>query len=127
MPNVAIVFLRLIFVLVAVGLGVGLINSTVLPNEPAWIPWVAIAACLIGAAVVIGLDIPAKPKRLETMTAVYFGLIVGMFLTYIVRLAMTPLLPNPNHQIVHWVELGTGAVLCYLTISILMQTKDDFR
>lgn len=127
MPNVAIVLLRLIFVLVAVGLGVGLINSTLLPNEPTWIPWAVMAACLIAAAAVIGLDILAKPKRLETMTAVYFGLIVGMFLTYIVRLALTPLLQNPNHAIVHWVELGIGAVLCYLTISILMQTKDDFR
>ncbi|MCC7083897.1 MAG: TRAM domain-containing protein [Pirellulales bacterium] len=127
MPNVAIVVLRSLFVMVAVGLGVGLINSQLLPNQPAWIPWVVIAACLGGASIVIGLDILARPKRLETMTAVYFGLIVGMFLTYIVRLAMTPLLPKPDSPVVHWVELGLGAILCYLTISILMQTKDDFR
>jgi uncharacterized protein YacL len=127
MPNVAIIILRSIFVLVAAGLGVGLINSKLLPSEPAWIPWVAMAACLGTAGIIIAADIFAKPKRLETMTAVYFGLIVGMFLTYVVRLAMTPLLQNANAQVVHWVELGAGAILCYLTISLLMQTKDDFR
>ena len=88
MPNVAIIVLRSIFVLVAAGLGVGLINSKLLPNEPPWIPWVAMAACLGVAGIIIAADIFAKPKRLETMTAVYFGLIVGMFLTYVVRLAM---------------------------------------
>lgn len=127
MPNVAIVILRSIFVMVAVGLGVGLINSKLLPNEPTWIPWAVIVSCIVAAGAIIGVDILAKPKRLETMTAVYFGLIVGMFLTYVVRLAMTPLLQNANPQVVHWVELGVGAVLCYFTISLLMQTKDDFR
>src|SRR5262245_11846947 len=98
MPNLAIVILRLLFVMVAAGLGVGLMNSKLLPNEPAWIPWVVIAACLGAAGIVVAVDILAKPKRLETMTAVYFGLIVGMFLTYVVRLAMTPLLQNANPQ-----------------------------
>ncbi len=127
MPTVALVILRSFFVMVSVGLGVGLINSGILPNNPAWIPWVVIVSCLVGAAIVIGLDIFTRPKRLETMTAVYFGLIVGLFLTYVVRLAITPLLQNSNADVVHWVELGVGAVLCYLTISLLMQTKDDFR
>ena len=92
MPTVAIVVLRSIFVMVVIGLGVGLINSPVLPSEPWWIPWSVMVGCLVAAAIVIGADVVAQPKRLETATAVYFGLIVGLCLTSVLRLAMTPLL-----------------------------------
>jgi uncharacterized protein YacL len=134
MPSVALVVLRSIFVMVAVGLGVGLINSDVLPKEPVWIPWFAMAGCIALAAGVIGLDIALRRKRLEIMSAVYFGLLVGVLLTYVVRLALTPLLPDPNNlkephaqQIVYWVQVGVGAIICYTCISLLIQTKDDFR
>src|SRR3990172_3175533 len=40
---------------------------------------------------------------------------------------MTPLLPNPSTPAVHWVELIVGTILCYVCISLLLQTKDDFR
>lgn len=120
--------------MVAVGLGVGLINSTILPREPSWIPWLVIGACLIVSSVIIALDVLIRRKRLETMTAVYFGLLVGVLLTYVVRLALTPLLPDVSNplnqgaqQIVYWVLLGVGTVLCYTCISLLIQTKDDFR
>ncbi len=73
-------------------------------------------------------------QRLEIMSAVYFGLLVGVLLTYVVRLALTPLLPDPNNlkephaqQIVYWVQVGVGAIICYTCISLLIQTKDDFR
>jgi uncharacterized protein YacL len=116
---------------VAAGLGVGLFNSKLLPAEPPWIPWLVLLGCLaIAAAVIIG-DIAIRRKRLETMTAVYFGLLVGVLLTYVARLALTPLLPEPNNlrnqQIMYWVQLGVGTVICYFCISLLIQTKDDFR
>ena len=120
--------------MVSVGLGVGLINSTILPREPAWIPWLVIAGCLVISGGIIALDALIRRKRLETMTAVYFGLLVGVLLTYVVRLAITPLLPDVSNplnqgaqQIVYWVLLGIGTVLCYACISLLIQTKDDFR
>lgn len=137
MPNVAILVLRAIFVMVAIGLGVGLINSTVLPKEPDWLPWAVITGCIALAFVIIGLDVMVRRKRLETMTAVYFGLLVGVLLTYVARLALTPLLPDihaPNAadaaraQIaVYWIQIALGTVICYTCISLLIQTKDDFR
>lgn len=126
MPNVALIILRAIFVLVAAGLGVGLINSNLFPTSPAWIPFVIIVVCLSAAAAVVVLDSFVRPKRLETMTAVYFGLIVGLFLTYVAQLALTPLLPS-NPQVVHWIQLILGTILCYACISLLIQTKNDFR
>ena len=126
MPNFALVVLRAIFVMVAVGLGVGLINSNLFPPDPAWIPWAIIGTCLILAIVVIALDVLVRPKRLEIMTAIYFGLVVGLFLTYVVQLALTPVLP-PNQQIQHWIQVIVGTMLCYTCISLLIQTKNDFR
>jgi uncharacterized protein YacL len=137
MPTVALVVLRSIFVMVALGLGVGLINSGLLPKDPAWIPWVAMTGCLALAAGVVALDVMLRRKRLEIISAIYFGLLVGVLLTYVVRLALTPLLPDPNspnlrdaylaQQIIYWVQVGLGAVICYTCISLLIQTKDDFR
>jgi uncharacterized protein YacL len=137
MPTVALVVLRSIFVMVALGLGVGLVNSDLLPKEPVWIPWLAMSGCVALAAAVVVADIVLRRKRLEIISAVYFGLLVGVLLTYVVRLALTPLLPDPNspkpseahlaQQIIYWVQVGLGSVICYTCISLLIQTKDDFR
>ena len=128
MPNVGLIILRAIFVLVAAGVGVGLINSNLYPTAPAPQQFAIIFVCLGVAAAILILDIFVRPKRLETITAVYFGLIVGLFLTYVVQLAISPLLPpNANPQVVHWIQVIIGTVLCYGCISLLIQTKNDFR
>jgi uncharacterized protein YacL len=127
MPNVALIVLRFVFVLVAASLGASLVNTTLLPPEPEWLPWVVMAVMLMLAAAVIAVDMLIPKKRLQTITAVYFGLIVGMFLTYVVRLALDPLLSNPRSFAVQWVQLLLGMVLCYTCVSVLLQTKDDFR
>jgi uncharacterized protein YacL len=127
MSNVALIVLRCIFVLVAASLGASLVNSDLLPSEPTWLPWVVMAVMLTFAAGVIALDILIPRKRLQTITAVYFGVIVGMFLTYVVRLALDPLLSKPDSFTVQWVQLLLGMILCYTCVSVLLQTKDDFR
>ena len=130
MSNMALIVLRSAFVMVAIGLGVGLINSGALPADPAWIPWLVIAGCILLACGVIAVDIRVKRKELQTISAVYFGLIVGMFLTYVVRLALTPLFSTAGQQpspLVNWFTLALGMVLCYTCISLLIQTKNDFR
>jgi uncharacterized protein YacL len=132
MSNMSLVILRSIFVMVAIGLGVGLINSGVLPADPAWIPWLVIAGCLLLACAVIVVDVRVPRKQLDTISAVYFGLIVGLFLTYVVRLALTPLFSSaspgqPPNPLVNWITLYIGMILCYACISLLIQTKNDFR
>ena len=49
MTNAALVALRTTFFLVAIGLGVGLINSDILPREPAWIPWMVMVGVALYA------------------------------------------------------------------------------
>jgi uncharacterized protein YacL len=127
MSNVALIVLRCIFVLVAASLGASLVKSNLLPPEPVWLWWVVMGVMLIFAAAVIAIDMLIPRKRLQTITAVYFGLIVGMFLTYVVRLALDPLLSDTKSFSVQWIQLLLGMVLCYMCVSVLLQTKDDFR
>ena len=66
-----------------------------------------------------------RRKRLDTITAVYFGIIIGLFLTYVLGLALSPL--HIDDRLRHPLQLITGLVLCYACTSLLMQTKNDFR
>lgn len=121
----SLIILRCAFLVVAAGLSVSLFNSDLLPKDPEWSVWAVFLAVMSIAIMVITLDILFKRKQAEVISAVYFGLLVGLFLTYVVGLAMTPLMENNEYQ--KAVQLVLGMVLCYLCISILIQTKDDFR
>ena len=93
---------------------------------------------LIGAVVIIGADLLVKSKRIDIISSLYFGLLVGLFLTYIIGLALTPLFNNivdtatPDSWITpnllqSVIMSFVGIAICYVCISVLWQTKDDFR
>ncbi len=123
--------LRIAFILVAIGVAtamVGLASDRGLP----WLPWVAFIGVLLLAVVVLGLDIFIPRKQIDIISAVYFGLAVGAFLTYILMLALTPLIqplePGKDNTLLRGaIQIIVGMVLCYACISLLLQTKDDFR
>lgn len=120
--------LRIAFVLVAIGIGTLFVNIAVDSGIPL-LPWLVFLGALAIAGVVIALDIFIPRKQIDIISAVYFGLAVGAFLTYILMLALTPLLPvEPSFQPSRAsIQLVVGMVLCYTCISLLLQTKDDFR
>jgi uncharacterized protein YacL len=122
----ALVILRCVFVLVAAGIGFQLIQADTLPKET-YVPWLVVGGLILLAAGVIAVDVLVGRKRLDTITAVYFGLVIGLFLTYVLTIALSPLLAQGDEQQTRWAPLILGMVLCYTCISILMQTKDDFR
>lgn len=123
----AIIILRFVFLMVAAGIGVRLINSAVLPHDPAWIPWLVFTGIMLLSTAVIALDMFVPRKRLETISAVYFGMIIGLFLTYVLQLALEPIMPTAGEPAARWVQIVLGMILCYTCISLLIQTKDDFR
>ena len=118
----ALIILRCAFLVVAVGLSVSLLKF--LPGEPLT-PILALGGVLLLAIGVIAVDMFTPRKRLETITAVYFGLLVGLILTYVIGIALTPLVENSDYRQVS--QLLLGLILCYTCISVLIQTKDDFR
>jgi len=121
-----ILFVRCIFILVAAGLGVQMIRTEGIRDQPVWILWLTFAIVMLAAIGTIAIDVLFKHKRLDVITAIYFGLIIGLFLTYILRLALASVLTEQT-AIVQVAGLIFGMCICYGCISVLMQTKDDFR
>jgi uncharacterized protein YacL len=122
-----LIILRGVFLMVAVGMAVQLARSDAIPSEPEFVPWLAFAGILVLAAAVLAVDYLIPEKRLDTITAVYFGLIIGLFLTYVAAVAVAPIFPTTTSAGARWVTLILGLVLCYTCISVLLQTRNDFR
>ncbi|HEX4415614.1 MAG TPA: PIN domain-containing protein [Lacipirellulaceae bacterium] len=125
--QMALVVLRCVFLAVAIALGFQLLSSDLLSGENRFLPWIAFLGVMLGAATVLAADIGIRRKRLDTITAVYFGTIIGLFLTYVFQLALTPILPIAHSWLGNWLSLALATVVCYSCISVLLQTKDDFR
>jgi hypothetical protein len=76
----ALWILRLIFLLVSAGLAVFIMNSPEMKDGPQWLPWTVLAGAVAVAVAVIGFDWAIRRKDLTVITAVYFGLLIGVFL-----------------------------------------------
>jgi len=124
-----LLILRCFFVLVAAGLSVTFINSGLIPEGNDWMSYAVFGGMMLLALGVIATDIANRRKRLDAITAVYFGLIVGLFMTYVFSLAMVPLYNSLqfSQKTQNGVQLVLGLVICYACVSLLMQTKNDFR
>ena len=131
----ALWILRACFLLVAMGIGGTLASHGELEF---WHRVALLSFFLIGTILVIVSDLMVKYKRIDIISSLYFGLLVGLFLTYIVGLALTPLFENLQNQVVTAGGIRAdilprvlmsflGVAICYVCISVLWQTKDDFR
>jgi len=125
--------LRAVFLLVAAGVGVTLARGDKLDSDPlhGLDPFFVFCAVMLLAAVVIAVDIVTRHKRIDVISSIYFGVIVGTLLTYLFNLALEPLFPNITedqaHPVRQVIALVLGISLCYVCTSVLLQTKDDFR
>jgi uncharacterized protein YacL len=115
----------LVFLLVASLIGIGIIKFGVEIVNPPWLPWAVLGGIIATAIVVVILDIAIPRKQLDTISAVYFGLVVGLFLTYVIGLALEGLVIRED--VARVLRVVLGMVLCYGCISLLLQTKNDFR
>jgi uncharacterized protein YacL len=123
----ALVILRCVFLAVAIAVGFQLLRFDFFKAENSWLPWIAFLSVLLVAIGVLAADIAIRRKRLDTITAVYFGTFIGLILTYVLRIALTPWLEGTDDALVKWLQLALATILCYTCISVLLQTKDDFR
>lgn len=130
-----LLILRVVFGIVAIGIATVLVTSPgfVELDNPGYLPWLVFLGTLAMVGATIAADVFVTRKPIDVISAVYFGLLVGVFLTYVVMLVLTPLMP-PASEVARWATrirtatpLLLGMVLCYVCISVLVQTKDDFR
>ncbi|MEO1496586.1 MAG: TRAM domain-containing protein [Planctomycetota bacterium] len=125
----ALLILRLVFLMVASALGYQLARSDYIVSSFALLGWMSFFGVMGFAGVIIYVDAAARKKQLDVITAIYFGMIIGLFLTYVFQLALTPLLPEAPElaDARNWIRAALATVVCYACISVLLQTKDDFR
>ncbi len=126
----ALWILRGAFLAVAFGLGFALTRAQYADalGLPAWLIFPAV---VLIAIVVVVVDIVSPRKRIDLISSVFFGLLVGMFMTGIVSLALLPLVVDWDRdetvRLFGVIQLTLGICISYVCISLLMQTKDDFR
>src|SRR5262245_16938090 len=121
----------------------------------------AFAAILMVGLLVVATDLLVKNKQITTISAVYFGLLMGLLLGSLFAMALEPIVPREwveqseksdmvevtGHQRstnssaavqFQWptgqkpkqmqvIRLILTLICCYICISLLLQTKDEFR
>ncbi|HUR54543.1 MAG TPA: PIN domain-containing protein, partial [Gemmataceae bacterium] len=90
---------------------------------------VAVGVLALGGLVLF-TDLRDKQKNITTISAVYLGLLLGLLLGWLLSLALEPMLVyafQNRPQAVQVSRVMVTLVCCYVTISTLLQTKDEFR
>ncbi|HBO42520.1 MAG TPA: PIN/TRAM domain-containing protein [Planctomycetaceae bacterium] len=122
----ALTILRILFILVSAGMPVWFISTGLIPNDRPAMMWTVLIAMISTSFIVVVADIAIRRKRLDVISSVYFGLIVGLFFAYVAGAAISPILPKEqSHRTM--VSVALAVVICYVCISLLLQTRNDFR
>ena len=92
----------------------------------------AIIFSSIGMAVfVFLLDVLTPKKKFSALAGVFFGLLVGILVSWVLAPVVDMVNGTFSLDITAWaitvIKWLLGICICYLTISIVMRTKDDVR
>jgi uncharacterized protein YacL len=92
---------------------------------------VAFMGVLVIGALVIATDILLRDKQITTLSAIYFGLLLGLLLGTLFYEAVKPfLVDNPaasQTPLTRGIQVLITTIFCYVVTSTLLQTKDEFR
>jgi len=124
-----LIAIRALFILIAGGLAARL--ATLSGDSHPVLPAIVFPGVMGLAILVVVIDLLTPRKRIQSISAVYFGLIVGLILSYFLQLALQPTIDRFEGSeyagtIQALFALITVAI-CYVCVSTLLQTKDDFR
>jgi uncharacterized protein YacL len=101
-----------------------------IPADPTPGVWAFVIVLGIGFLVLLG-DVLIRNKQITTVSAIYFGLLLGLLLGIIFSRALEWILPpdwvDPKSGRMQLLQLLITVVCCYISISTLLQTKDEFR
>ena len=73
------------------------------------------------------LDVLIRRKRIDLISASYFGLMVGVLLAYLTIQAISLIVDPTTNQYYSAMVMIILLVLPYICVSFLLQTRDDFR
>ncbi len=128
-----IYFIRALFVVTIAAFLFASINQAAVDIDPEARGSNIIAIFIGGmaiAALVIAVDWLTPKKSLNALAGIFFGLLVGLLISW----AMTTVLEMVDDVFIQMSENSLqiskaimGLCICYLTISIVVRTKDDVR
>lgn len=120
--------LRAAYVALLLGMAVVALSFYVEEKNVAGMVLAPLGILAVGA-VVLATDVYERQKQITTISAVYFGLLLGLLLGYLFSMVLEPLMRDAfsDPRLVILGRVLITVVCCYVTISTLLQTKDEFR
>ena len=137
-----LIFLRVTYVLICAGAAVALVQNPMAPEFIRKYSALSFVLMMLLTQIVTFIDIIFPRKRLDVISAIYFGLLVGWLLAFQLQYAAQAFMTsigvgvqrdvegnnitgdNPYARVICGIA---GIMLPYMCISFLLQTKDDFR
>ena len=127
--------IRGIFLLCILGVATGfaiqgtqVVDPKITGNTFLAIPYTYLIMIVLLGVGVIALDIVIKNKQITTISAVYFGLLLGLLFGHLFSSAIFPLVENEASKwLLTPLRILITLFFCYICVSTLYQTKDDFR
>lgn len=94
--------------------------------------WLTAIATLVFVGLVIAIDLVTPTRKLSTISAILFGSIAGLLATVLAGViidyfAVTYEFAESLAEEIFTIKLMLGLGLCYLGVSTVLQTQDDFR
>jgi uncharacterized protein YacL len=128
--------LRGLFVLLMAAAALGVSRGT---GQAVQYSYLLMVAATIFAVIVVVADLLLTRKSLAALSGAFLGLVVGMVFAFGLGLLVDLMVDvfwkvskeDPDYKtvatVVGAVKLILGVICCYLTISFILQTKDDVR
>jgi uncharacterized protein YacL len=120
--NKTLLSIRLVFVLLCTAAG-WLVSLTIMAGDAYRVGAIVVGLC-IGLLVVL-VDVLLKGFSLRGLSAVTFGLGVGLLVAYLV--GVSPLLDKGDEPTIYMVRLGLFIICPYLAAVIALRGKDEFN
>ncbi len=116
--------IRAVFVVVVGGLAARLAKAT--EGTTSVVLFGIVIALAVGVVIV---DLVTPRKKIQTISGVYLGLMVGLILSGLIQSAIEPSLAllTVNEGVRRAISGLLMIVICYVCVSTILQTKDDFR
>jgi uncharacterized protein YacL len=120
--------LRGCFGIIVIGLATGVAWSLGDQELHKAVPYVVFVGILGLGLLAVVLDIYIRNKQITTISAVYFGLLLGLLLGTLFSAALEPVIGDYiKGGLATQLRFLITIVCCYVTVSTLLQTKDEFR
>ncbi|MGA2232840.1 MAG: PIN domain-containing protein [Tepidisphaeraceae bacterium] len=134
--------IRALFILLMAGIGWAYVQD---PNQFGGPDqWLVMAVALVFGVLFVCVDILAPRRKLAIFSGTFFGLVVGVLIAYglsfAIHLIMQQWQPGltlnateteaffkQRDALESYVNMLVGVTTCYLAVSFVLQTKDDFR